>query len=754
MAETGTQDRQSEGGRRLTWLLRRLPTLVPLLLLVAALAVNAANPPFMRQLTSFTFDSLQRLKPRTYDPQIPVRVVDIDDASLEKLGQFPWPRTTMAEIFVRLTNAGAAAIVFDGVLAEPDRTSPAAVAREIPTIAADPELKAKLSGLPDNDAVLAEVLAQTSVVLGYSPTDVARGREPVRKAGIAFAGDDPRLFLRPWPGAITNLEILEKATAGVGSITTEFGSDNTIRGVPLFFRIGDKIYPSLVAEAIRVAQGATTYVIKSSNASQETGYGEQTGIVSVKIGQFEPLTDGLGQIQLYDTGPRDERFISVAEVMSEGFDEKKVEGMILFVGSSAPGLKDLRVTPLDPVAPGVVVHAQLAEQIIGNTYLQRPDLIAGAEFLYLLLIGLLMVFLLPRLGAALSGMVALLLIAAALSLSWVAFSQFGWLVDAVSPSSVLLLLFLSGTVFSYIRSESERRQVRDAFSLYLAPELVREVAADPSRLRLGGEAREVTVMFTDIRRFTTISESLKPDELARFLNGFLTPMTDIILGRRGTIDKYMGDAIMAFWNAPLDDPEHAANACRAALDMREQLGVLNSLWRLERGEDSPLIEIGIGLNTGPASVGNFGSDRRFAYSVIGDAVNLSSRLEGQTKAYGADTLISEEVHRQAPDFAVVELDLLRVKGKREPARIYALMGDPDRRQDAGFAALADAQARFLTAYRAGNFGEARTLLGEAEQAAEAFGWTQHYFEVMRVRLDRLISEPPESWDGVYEATEK
>lgn len=748
------QARKARLGRRLSWFLRHLPTFAPLALLLAALVVNAINPPFIRQLTAFTFDSLQRIKPRTYDPQLPVRVVDIDDASLAKLGQFPWPRTTMADLFARLANAGAAAIVFDGILAEPDRTSPATVAREIPTVAADPELREKLSRLPDNDALLAEIMAQVPMVLGYSPTEEARGIAPGRKAGMAFTGDDPRQFLRPWPGAITNIAVLENAAAGIGSITTEFGGDNTIRGVPLFFRIDDKLYPSLVAEAIRVAQGATTYIIKSSNASQQTGYGEKTGLVSVKIGQFEPVTDGLGQVLLYDTGPRPERFISVADVMSDDFDKSRVEGMILFIGSSAPGLKDLRTTPLDPVAPGVVVHAQLAEQIIAKVHLERPDLIRGAEFVYLALIGLLMVFLLPRLGAALSGVAALFLIVGALALSWIAFSQFGWLVDAVYPSGVLLLLFISETVFSYIRSEAERRQVRSAFSLYLAPEMVKEVAANPDRLRLGGEQREVTVMFTDIRSFTTISESLKPDELTRFLNGFLTPMTDIILSRRGTIDKYMGDAIMAFWNAPLDDRDHAANACRAALDMRVRLAEVNRAWREERGEGSPLIAIGIGLNTGPASVGNFGSDQRLAYSVIGDTVNLSSRLEGQTKAYGVETLISEETQKRAPDFAVVELDLLRVKGKREPARIFALIGDQARRQDTGFAALADAQARFLAAYREGSFEQAAVLLHEAEAAAASFGWQQHYFEVMQARLARLQSEPPEHWDGVYEATEK
>jgi adenylate cyclase len=752
MAEEGEK---SKLGRRLSWLLRRLPTLVPFLLLAAALVVNAYNPPFLKQVTAFTFDSMQRLKPRLYDPEVPVRVADIDDASLALLGQFPWPRTTMAELFARLTESGAASVTFDGILAEPDRTSPPTIAKDIPTVAADQLLRERLSALPDNDAVLGEIMAQTkNVVLGFSPTDFSTARKPLKKAGQAVNGDDPRLFLKTWEGAITNLAVLDKSAAGLGSITTEFGGDNTIRGVPLFFRIGDDMYPSLAAEALRVALGVTTYIIKSSNSNQQTGYGEKTGIVGVKIGPLEPVTDGTGQVLLYDTGPRPERFISIAEIMSDKFDKSKIEGMILFIGSTAPGLKDLRTTPLDPVAPGVVVHAQIAEQILSKTYLQRPDLIRGAEIIYLLVIGLVMVFLLPRLGAALSGVVAVLLIAGALGVSWFAFSELGWLVDAVYPSGVLLLLFLTGTLFSYIRSEAERRQVRDAFSLYLAPELVKEVAADPDRLKLGGEQREVTVMFTDIRRFTTISESLKPDELARFLNGFLTPMTDIILNRRGTIDKYMGDAIMAFWNAPLDDSDHAANACRAALDMRARLGELNAQWRQERGEDSPPIEIGIGLNTGPASVGNFGSARRFAYSVIGDAVNLSSRLEGQTKAYGADTLISEETQKRSPDLAVVELDLLRVKGKREPSRIFALMGDHNRRQDAGFAALADAQARFLEVYRAGQFDDAATLLDQAEAAANAFGWHQHYYEVMRLRLSKLQAEPPAQWDGVYEATEK
>lgn len=745
--------------RRASWLLRRLPTLVPVLVLAAGIFLNVSQPPFIQQLTSFSFDALQRIKPRPYNAEeMPVRVVDIDDPSLEKLGQWPWPRTLMADLIERLTKAGAVVIAFDGMLAEPDRTSPSAVAEQIPSVAADPVLKERLSGLPDNDKILADTIKRSPMVLGFTPTNKETSRLPPRPSGTpALSGNDPRPVLEPWNGAITNLEVLDKAAIGLGSITTEFGRDNTIRGVPLFFRIKDMLYPSLAAETLRIAQPEMrnrSYIIKTASGSGERDFGAGVDFVVVRIGQIEALTDRVGNLLLYDSGPKPERFIPAADVLSPDFDPQRVADMVVFIGSTAAGLKDLRATPLDPVAPGVVVHAQLVEQMLTGTYLQRPDWIPGAERIFLVLMGLLMIVLLALLSAAWSGAIALVFICSALAASWFGFTEFGWLIDPVYSSGVLLLLFLSGTLFSYIRSEAERQQVRSAFSLYLAPELVKVVAANPDRLRLGGEQREVTVMFTDIRRFTTISESLKPDELTRFLNGFLTPMTDIILGRRGTIDKYMGDAIMAFWNAPLDDAGHAANACRAALDMRARLGEVNEAWRRERGENSALIEIGIGLNTGAASVGNFGSDQRLAYSVIGDTVNLTSRLESQTKAYGVDTLISEETQRRAPEFAVVELDLLRVKGKREPARIFALMGDQNRRQDPGFAALADAQKRFLEAYRAGHFEEALGLLGEAEAAAKAFGWQQHYYDVMRVRLGRLRDEPPAQWDGVYEATEK
>jgi adenylate cyclase len=264
-------------------------------------------------------------------------------------------------------------------------------------------------------------------------------------------------------------------------------------------------------------------------------------------------------------------------------------------------------------------------------------------------------------------------------------------------------------------------------------------------------------MFTDVRGFTTISEQFDPQGLTRFMNRFLTPMTNIILAERGTIDKYMGDAIMAFWNAPLPVPDHAARACRAALAMQTRLRELNVAWRQEahdEGRNHIAVNIGIGLNTGLASVGNFGSDQRFTYSALSDDVNLASRLEGQCKTYGVSIIVGEDTQLGAPDFAFVELDLIKVKGKTEPERMFALVGDAGVRDSDAFRALLSAHEAFLVEYRAGNFAEARRKATAAKEPAETAGWSCSYYDRMRKRLKALIADPPAIWDGVYEAREK
>ncbi len=736
-------------------LLRHSPTLVPLLILVGGILMRYVEPIFVQRLNTFTFDTMQRLYPRHYEPDFPVRILDIDDQSLAQFGQWPWPRDLLARIVDKLQQDGAAAIAFDIVFAEADRTSPEEILKSSSALASDPIIKARLQQLPSHDQLFADALRRSNAVLGFPNSDTTANLPlPKPMGNFAHAGPPQIDTLRYYPAAIRNLPILEDAAVGDGVFVVELPQDFTIRRVPVLFNIRDRLYPSLSAEAIRVAQGARTSIVKWSGGSGEQSFGTESGVAQIKVGRVVIPTDAKGQIVLYDSGYQAARYISVSDFLDAKFDPALVRDKIIVVGTSAPGLKDLRATPLNPAGAGVEVHAQILEQMLTGVFLYDVDWEKGVDIVYILVLGLLLILLMRKLGAVYSGPVALIFVGAPVVATWLSFTQAGWMVAPVFPATVMALIFITGTSFSYIRSEIERRQVRNAFSLYLSPEMVRRVADDPAALNLGGEEREVTVMFTDIRGFTTISEGLKPPELTALLNGFLTPMTNIIqTDHKGTVDKYMGDAIMAFWNAPLDDADHAANACRAALDMRIRLRELNEAWE-KANTGYPTLNIGIGLNSGPVTVGNFGSEQRMAYSIIGDAANLASRLEGQTKAYGVDILISAEVFKRAPSFKTLELDLIKVKGKREPARIYALIGTPEDTLSPERTELQRLQAEFLALYRRGDFPAARTALKAAHQMAEAGNWRQSYYAAMRERLDQLGNIAPEGWEGVFEATSK
>ncbi len=747
---------------RMSWLFGRsnvrAPWIVAMLVLINALLLRALDPSGLNRLRDFAFDSYQRLQPRTYHPATPVRIVDIDEAALAEFGQWPWPRTIVARLVDKLTEKGVAVIAFDVVFSEPDRSSISRIVRDLVAYT-DPETVKKLAAeVQDNDQVLADAMAHSRVVLGFG-FDVKGGSQPPKRYyGTAFAGDDPSQFLPIQQGTVKSLPLLEAAAKGNGSVNTDLDS-TVIRRVPLLFRLAGQegLYPALSIEALRVAQGASTYLIKSSGASSEMSFGAKTGIVAIKTGDIEARTDARGRLALYDTGHREERFISARAVLKDEVPADKLEGQVVFVGTSAIGLKDIRSTPVDTTAPGVEVHAQLAEQMIEHEYLSRPDFADGAEFLYLAAIGLLFVFLLPRLRAGRMTIVAAIFIAIGLIVPWIAFSQYDLLFDPIYPPVTLAAIYVSGTAVAFMRTERERAQIRGAFGLYLSPDVVERLARHPELLQLGGEMREITVMFTDVRGFTRISEQFDPHGLTRFMNRFLTPMTDLILTHRGTIDKYMGDAIMAFWNAPLEVDRHAALACDTALAMQARLRELNEGWKAEadaEGRGHIAVNIGIGLNTGPASVGNFGSSQRFTYSCLGDDVNLASRLEGQCKTYGVGIIIGDKVRLQVPDYAALELDLIMVKGKTEPERVHTLIGGLAVAQTPAYHDLVRLQAAFLMHYRSGGFVEALDMIGACAAAAASVGWQQGYYDMMRVRIDGLIDDSPPDWTGVYVAQEK
>jgi adenylate cyclase len=736
----------------------RAPLIVALLVLANALFLRAADPGALARLRDFAFDSYQRLQPREYDPKSPVRIVDIDEAALSEYGQWPWPRTVVARLVDKLTAKGAAVVAFDAVFAEPDRSSISQMVHDLVGITDEETLEKLAATIPDSDQVLARAIAQSRVVMGFGFDLKGTAKQPRTFHGVAFAGDEPSQFLPEQQGTVKSIDILEASAKGNGSVNTDVESV-VIRRVPMLFRVANYqgLFPALSIEALRVAQGAASYFVKSSGASGEWAFGQRTGIVAIRVGDIQVPTDGRGRMRLYDTGHRAERFVSARAVMKDEVPPDKIEGHVVFVGTSAIGLKDVRNTPVQDAVPGVEVHAQLAEQMVNQTFLARPDFADGAEFLYLLAIGLLFVWLLPRLRAGIMAIVALLFIGAGLLVPWIAYSQYQLLFDPIYPPATLAVIYVGGTALAFMRTERERAEIRGAFGHYLSPELVEQLARNPRLLQLGGEQREITVMFTDVRGFTTISEQFDPQGLTRFMNRFLTPMTDLILSRQGTIDKYMGDAIMAFWNAPIAVPDHARRACGAALAMQERLGVLNGEWQAEaeaEGRRHIPVNIGVGLNTGPASVGNFGSEQRFTYSCLSDDVNLASRLEGQCKTYGVGIIIGSKTKAQVEDHAALELDLIMVKGKTEPERIFALLGDAEFAQAPGYRALLEKQGELLQHYRAGDFADALGTIDACEVAAAAAGWRQGYYGMMRERLKGLIDDPPVDWTGVYVAKEK
>lgn len=561
-----------------------LHVIIPITVLGILLGLRIADPGIMQQLRWLTFDTYQRLAPRAYDPDLPVKIIDIDDESLERLGQWPWPRILLARLIEKLASAGAAAIAFDMVFAEPDRSSPEQTLNLWPPTDEVLALRSNLASLPSHDELFTTSVSAIPVVAGFVLTQTPTERTPAKKGTFAIAGDDPRPFVLGYRGAVTNLQKIENAATGNGAFNSTPEADLVIRRVPLVLKLNEELYPSLAAEALRVAQGAKTYIIKSSGASATTAFGEHTGIDSIKIGQFEVRTDGSGRLFLHYTPSLADRYIPAWKVFEEKINPTQIAGKILFVGTSAAGLHDLRATSLQRAVPGVEVHAQLLEQMLTGEFLERPSFATGAEIIYMLVLGIILIVILKLFGAILSLIAGCMATAVVLYGSWYLFNSHGWLVDPVTPSLMIFVVFLTTTVISYLISESQRRFVRDAFSRYLSPVVVEQVAKDPDKLQLGGEQKIMTVLFSDIRGFTTISEHFKddPQGLTSLINRFLTPMTDVVLAQNGTIDKYMGDALMAFWNAPLDDDKHAEHACRAALAMGGALERLNDELRNEK----------------------------------------------------------------------------------------------------------------------------------------------------------------------------
>ena len=677
-------------------------------LIAGAVLLRYFDPFFVRALRLIAFDSYQRLNPEQYDPSLPIRIVDIDEQSLSKIGQWPWPRTTVGNLLLELASKGAAVVAFDILFAEPDRTSVEEIAKRLPAAQAD-LLLAATKGQPTNDQAFADALKQTPSVLSVS---LGPGSEtPLKaKAGFAVAGQDPRPFIINYDGASKNLASLDDAAHGIGAFNWTPDRDQIVRRVALIYRMGENLVPSLAAEALRVAQKASSYLLKASNASGESAFGQSTGLNHIRIGNVEVPTDSSGAVYLKFRHFNQTAYIPAWKVLAGEVSNDDIDGRIILIGTSAPGLLDLRATPLDAAIPGVEMHAQVIEQLLTGRFLTRPDYALALEQFVVLALGIMLALLLPRVSAKTAVAVGLFTMALVLIGGWTAFRYASLLFDPTYPAVALGGMTAAITSYIYHGVEAQRGQIRQAFSQYLSPAVIQEIIADPDRLKLGGEERELTLMFCDVRNFTSISQDLSAVELTQFINELLSPLTEIILEQRGTIDKYMGDAIMAFWNAPLDDPEHTANACHAGLKMVAKMNELNEIWRQRaEAEQRPYkrVNIGMGINTGQCCVGNLGSTYRFDYSAIGDDVNITSRFEGLTKLYGVPAIIGQRA--LAPGIDALELDSVAVKGRTRPTQIYTLveMLGADKAQ---LERLKDKYGAFLAAYRKQEWDNAEHLI--------------------------------------------
>ncbi len=717
-------------------------------LLIALVGLRIWDPAALKILRLKTFDIYQIAKPRVVESR-PVVIVDIDEASLNTLGQWPWPRTIVAKLIERIAQGGAAAIGLDIVFAEPDRTTPGKIADALPGLS--DAARAELRAAPDHDQVLADIIARTRTVLGQSafnprPGDTRTTLAP--KASFATLGGDPDPYLIKYPGLLSNIPALEEAASGRGMFTVLPDPDGLVRRIPIVMIAGGKRIPSLNADMLRVATGQTTYVIKTGKA----------GIQSVVLAGIEIPTDANAQLWIYFSPHDPKRFVSAADVVSGKVPPGTFAGKLVLVGTSATGLFDVKATPVEPVMPGVELHAQALENILSRSSLRRPGYTVGAELSLAVLVGIVFIVLAPILGALPVAALGMAIAALVSGLAWYLFTQSNILLDIAYPLISSFAVFMTMVFVNYFREEAQRREIRSAFSQYISPDLVAQLAKEPDRLVLGGETRELTILFSDVRGFTSISESYKdnPQGLTALLNRLLTPLSHAVLDHGGTIDKYMGDAIMAFWNAPLDNVSHALGACASSLQMMKSLEQVNREREAEAGEGGvpyvPL-RIGIGINTGECVVGNMGSDMRFDYSVLGDSVNLASRLEGQSENFGLPIILGSRTAELVKDkFAVLELDSLRVKGKSEPEVVYALLGAREALDEALFGTLENRMAALLTAYRSRKWPaatRAMTALRKTDLSAlgaDLTGLLDLYQG--RIRVFRK-DPPPSSWDGVF-----
>jgi len=714
--------------------------------LIALFAVDAYQGgdrlPLVAKLEAIAYDArLALTRAGTGDPQ--VVIVDIDEASLAREGRWPWPRDRVAKLVAQLFERyQVRAVGFDVLFAERDTSGGVHVLEDLALskfkdsplfTAALTELRPRL----DYDARFAEAMRGRPVVLGIAFTDTTNtaGRLPVPAFTQADLGTH-EIRIAPERGYTGNIPELARAAAGGGHIDPVFDVDNVIRRVPLVKRYNDAFYPALALATARIVVEAKGIVPRFDDNGDLDAF-DLGGLV------VPASREGLALVP-YRGGPKTFRYIRAADVL-DGTTPPDFAGAVVLVGTTAKGLQDIRSTPFAPDFPGVEIHANLLSGMLNDELKAVPAGARAVETLVMLVAGLLAVFVIPwrRPLFTVAGIFVVAALVTAVNL-WF-WTQQKSVVPLAATLALLLTLMLYNLLTGFVREARATRTLSDLFGEYVPPERVRQMRESGESFSMEGESRELTVLFSDVREFTAVSESLAPRELSALMNAYLTPMTEVIHRSRGTIDKYIGDAIMAFWGAPLANPRHAHDAVAAALAMRDRVATL----RVEFAQRGwPPLAIGIGLNSGTMNVGDMGSRFRKAYTVLGDAVNLGSRLEGLTKLYGVTILCGEDTRIAAPEFVWREVDRVRVKGRAKPLAIYEPLGE---KVDAETARQLDAWHAALARYRARDFAGAAPMFSALAATASGTALPKLFGE----RCATLASAPPPAdWDGATSFTVK
>jgi adenylate cyclase len=731
----------------------RIGLCLAVLLLFIFHAANWFRLGLVDELENLSYDKrLTLTMPGTTESRIVI--VDIDEKSLSAEGRWPWGRNKLAAMLERMfTEYKVGLVGFDIVFAEPDTSSGLNVLEalgeaEFKDDSAYRERVAAIRDRLDYDKVFADSIKKYPIVLGYYFNFAGRPSDDIAKIGVlpppsfikgTFTGK--KIAFRPAQGYGANLDKLQSAALSGGHFNPIPDPDGVVRRVPMLIEYDGAYYSSLSLEVARLALGAKEITPRFEQPLfNSRGY---PGLEWLLLGQHAIPVDRFVQTLVPYRGRKGSfPYVSATDVLNGRVDKSVLAGAIVLVGTTAPGLLDLRATPVDETYPGVEVHANLVAGILNGQLKQLPEYTLGAEVLLLLIFGLVMAIVAPILSPLYATLMAGGLIIAYIGLNLLVWSFADFVLPVASGVLMLVSMFVLNMSYGYFIETRGKRQITGLFGHYVPPTLVDEMAKRPEAYSLEAESREMTVMFSDIREFTSISERLKPKELSALMNQFLTPMTKVIHERRGTIDKYMGDAIMAFWGAPLSDHAHALHAVQAGLDMLERLKEINKAI-LARGWQE--LRIGIGINTGPMSVGNMGSEFRVAYTALGDAVNLGSRLESLTKEYGVVMLVSESTKEAAPEYAYREVDRVRVKGKETSITIYEPLILKENLDDKWRSEL-KLYREALRLYRAQDWDTAEMNFLNLQRSSRAPG-------LYRIYIDRIAQyrrmPPVKNWDGVY-----